>query len=408
MEEDETPKPLQPIMRTANSYLSTIRSQARATASGRKPRGRPANILRWLGDRALPESDLLPLGRELNLQRALLRFSNPVRQYLRGIPRRYRAFRQIRREEMRWYQPERAGNHVNGLEVDLMLLASLRLTSSMMQDNQRRSLTDNPGLAVLDRTSGIQRNQILVDEATDFSPVQLACMAALANPEANSFFACGDFNQRITSWGASNVNQLEWVYPDIELKEIAIAYRQTRQLLDFARAVAEATGEQPVLAKLPEDVDNEGVAPVLATGISEEAEIVQWLAGRIVEIETTVSPRPLPTIAILVNGEHQVRPIADALDKKLEAHNLRAVACTDGRIIGQANEIRVFDVQHIKGLEFEAVFFLGIDVLASNHPLFARFLYVGATRAATYLGITCEEALPKEIASLEHLFIENW
>jgi hypothetical protein len=35
-----------------------------------------------------------------------------------------------------------------------------------------------------------------------FSPVQLACMAQLCDPAANSFVACGDFNQRITSWGS--------------------------------------------------------------------------------------------------------------------------------------------------------------------------------------------------------------
>ena len=29
------------------------------------------------------------------------------------------------------------------------------------------------------------------------------------------------------------------------------------------------------------------------------------------------------------------------------------------------NDVRVFDIQHIKGLEFEAVFFVGVDRLAA-------------------------------------------
>jgi len=61
-----------------------------------------------------------------------------------------------------------------------------------------------------------------------------------------------------------------------------------------------------------------------------------------------------------------------------------------GQTVGQDNDVRVFDVQHIKGLEFEAVFFVDVDELAERLPtLFDRYLYVGATRAATYLGLTC-------------------
>jgi hypothetical protein len=47
----------------------------------------------------------------------------------------------------------------------------------------------------------------------------------------------------------------------------------------------------------------------------------------------------------------------------------------------------------MKGLEFEAVFFVGINRLAARIPdLFHRFLFVGVTRAATYLGVTSEAA----------------
>ncbi|WP_323799937.1 ATP-binding domain-containing protein [Parasphingorhabdus sp.] len=408
VDEEDSPRTQQPLMRIANIYLSTLRSQARAAANGRKPRGRPAAILAWLGDRDLPEKDIDPVGRELLLQRALLRFSNPVRQYLRGIPRRYRAFRQFRRDEQRWYQSAKAGPHVQGLEVDLMLLVGLRLTKSMTQDSRARNPGDDPGLVALERSAGVLRNQILVDEATDFSPVQLACMAALAHPAAESFFACGDFNQRITSWGANSVSQLQWVFPDIQVEKIAIAYRQTRQLLEFAREIAEASGEEPVLAELPDHVDNEGVPPALATGLHDQSALVCWLAQRILEIEAAVQPNPLPTIAVLVNSKALGKPVADALDRELESRNLKAINCTDGRTISDVNEIGVFDVNDIKGLEFEAVFFLAIDRLADEQELYSRFLYVGATRAATYLGITCETDLPTSLSSLENRFIENW
>ena len=77
--------------------------------------------------------------------------------------------------------------------------------------------------------------------------------------------------------------------------------------------------------------------------------------------------------------------------------------------MGQESNVRVFDIQHIKGLEFEAVFFVGIDQLASLHPaLFDKYLYVGTTRAATYLGVTCGGALPPAIESLRAHFGQDW
>ena len=71
--------------------------------------------------------------------------------------------------------------------------------------------------------------------------------------------------------------------------------------------------------------------------------------------------------------------------------------------------IQVFDIQHIKGLEFEAVFFVGVAELAVAKPeLFERYLYVGATRAATYLGVVCNQALPTGLEALKPSFVEHW
>jgi len=69
----------------------------------------------------------------------------------------------------------------------------------------------------------------------------------------------------------------------------------------------------------------------------------------------------------------------------------------------------VFAIQHIKGLEFEAVFFVGVDKLAAIHPeLFDKYLYVGITRAATYLGMTCAGKLPSTLEPLRRMFASRW
>ena len=111
---------------------------------------------------------------------------------------------------------------------------------------------------------------------------------------------------------------------------------------------------------------------------------------------------------MLVNSKESGNSVAEALDRELEARNLRAIDCTDGRTISEANEVGIFDVNDIKGLEFETVFFLAIDRLAEQQELYARFLYVGTTRAATYLGITCEGDLPDALVPLEGKFVEGW
>ncbi len=150
------------------------------------------------------------------------------------------------------------------------------------------------------------------------------------------------------------------------------------------------------------------VRPVLATRLASIDDKANWLAARIAEIETLTTD--LPSIAVLVNSEEEVSALVKPLDRALEPHNIRAVPCPNGQVMGQDNEVRIFDVQHVKGLESEAVFFLGVDELAARLPeLFDKYIYVGATRAATYLGLTCAgEALPDRIASLTALCAPDW
>ena len=77
--------------------------------------------------------------------------------------------------------------------------------------------------------------------------------------------------------------------------------------------------------------------------------------------------------------------------------------------VGQETDVRVFAVEFIKGLEFESVFFVGVDRLMQTYPdLYDKYLYVGATRAATYLGFTCEESLPVSRSALRSLFVGRW
>jgi hypothetical protein len=392
------------------AYKRTTRAQARAAVSRRNISRQSKNgqILEWLSSRSLSEADCLTIGHKLQVQSALRRFTNPLREYVDRIPSHYRRFRRERQADGAWYWSEGfTASELNPLEVDVILLGILQAAGTLIRDRRVLSSIEEPRFEILNTVRALYRTQIVVDEATDFSPLQLACMAALCDPAVRSFVACGDFNQRITEWGSRSLEDLKWVSPDLEVHRINITYRHSRQLNELARRLASLSGLEVPEAELPPHVNSEGVGPVLAKGVQGRS-VIDWLSARIIEIERFT--RKLPSIAILVNNEDEVRPVAEALDAALSNQNIRVVACSFGRFVGQENDVRVFDVQHIKGLEFEAVFFVGVDELAVRYPnLFDKFLDVGATRAATYLGITCSGSnLPQLIAPLEGALGSAW
>lgn len=393
-----------------NAYMQAVRAQARAAASKRtvSKASRNGKIIEWLGDRGLTEADRAEVGASLLVQASARRFVNPVKRYLDGIPKRYRAFRRERQPVNTWYRHEGfEARDIHPLELDIVLLTILRAAGDLIsRPNVQRNI-DSPAWSSLQPIKGHYCNQILVDEATDFSPIQLACMAALAHPRLRSFFACGDFNQRLTTWGARSVEDLKWIFADFDIKEITVSYRQSKQLNDLARAMIRAVGGTEQNASLPSHMDSMGVAPALLEHATNAETIVGWLTDRICEIERFVGQ--LPSTAIFVNSEDDVAPVAEALNTALAEHNIQVIACREGQAVGQESNVRVFDIQHIKGLEFEAVFFVSIDQLATLHPaLFDKYLYVGTTRAATYLGVTCKGSLPSAIESLRPHFCQDW
>jgi len=326
-----------------NAYMQAVRAQARAAASKRtvSKASRNGKIIEWLGDRGLTEADRAEVGASLLVQASARRFVNPVKRYLDDIPKRYRAFRREHQPANPWYRHEGfEARDIHPLELDIVLLAILRAAGDLIsRPNVQRNI-DSPAWSSLQPILGHYCNQILVDEATDFSPIQLACMAALAHPRLRSFFACGDFNQRLTTWGARSVEDLKWIFGDFDIKEITVSYRQSKQLNDLDRAMIRAVGGTEQNASLPSHMDSMGVAPALLEHATNAETIVGWLADRIREIERFVGQ--LPSTAIFVNTEDDVAPVAEALNTALTEHNIQVIACREGQAVGQESNVRVW------------------------------------------------------------------
>ena len=146
-----------------------------------------------------------------------------------------------------------------------------------------------------------------------------------------------------------------------------------------------------------------GVVGAEARG-DAEAE-ADWIADRVAEIDT-VSDK-LPSIAILAPSSDYAKALAETLSQRLP--NISVAAHTEAGNIGRDEELRVFPIQHVKGLEFEAAFFVGVDQLERDHPSnFERYLYVGATRAATFLAFTASDRLPTQFAEIRDVMRSNW
>lgn len=211
-DEEEVPVAKGALTEAFAAYTRAVRAQARASVQKRSIGRRTPNgrILEWLGDRGLDEAQRQSIGQSVLVLAALRGFANPLRLYIEGMPRRYRKFRRERLAEQRWYAATPFGpNDLSPLEVDALILAMLSAGRTLLSDARIAALADEPRFSILATIRDLFRVQIVVDEATDFSPLQLACMAQLSDPATNGFVACGDFNQRITAWGSRSAEDLK-------------------------------------------------------------------------------------------------------------------------------------------------------------------------------------------------------
>ena len=158
-------------------------------------------LLAWLGQERLPpEEDILELGKLLIEQGRLRKFERLERLFLRSIAMKYKRFRTERAKKERWYLATPAkSSDIHWQELDLVVLATLQISNELLTTYRERWGADLPVGGPLAAIRYLQRAQILADEATDFSRVQLASMYELGHPSIRSFFLCGDINQRLTS-----------------------------------------------------------------------------------------------------------------------------------------------------------------------------------------------------------------
>lgn len=244
-----------------------------------------------------------------------------------------------------------------------------------------------------------QYDGILIDEAHDFEPEWLALAAKMVNPSTKAFMIAYDDMQAIYKGRARPV----WSQLGIEAKGrtrvLKINYRNTAQILAFARHFAAeiigapglaADEEDPVL--LPEDGGRQGVEPEVRRCVSFEAEahcIAEWLLGR------KKAGYEWPQMAIL----YPQHSIGDQIARVLAKHQvpIDIVRENRNRVSAKRAAVRLLSMHTAKGLEFPCVAVGGLGAVGQHgEPIedSIKLTYVAITRATHEVLMTYSHVSP--------------
>lgn len=246
-----------------------------------------------------------------------------------------------------------------------------------------------------------------VDEATDFSLIDLLTIESFGHPSISSLTLSGDVMQRMSKNGIRTWSELIAIIPNSEIKNLEVSYRQSPTLLALAQKIYEISlGKE---AEYSSYMENDEAEPKPLMLVSEnEGEKLNWIADRIIEIYKAYGDS-IPSIAIFLPEENMLESFASKLDKvdTLADVGIYVKACRNGEILGDDDTVRVFSIDKIKGLEFEAVFFHNLDAILYQNlsdDLLLQYLYVGLSRATFYLGLTLSKDLTGKLAFLNTSF----
>ena len=255
-----------------------------------------------------------------------------------------------------------------------------------------------------------RKTVIAIDEVTDLHPIDVAAIYSFKDSYLSSVTLCGDLAQRLTSVGLRRWEDLSGVIGRMQVNELQMSYRQGPKVLEIAEDIyRKATERDHEFVSYFRSSDEE--PDPLFKLVSSKSNEVEWLVKRILEIYRAHGNK-IPSIAIFVPDESDVNETSERINdfQELVELDIKCVPCNQGQALGDANSLRVFSIDYIKGLEFEAVFFLNIDKVLSTRGrrIGLRLIYVGLSRAAFYLGITSFEPLDSLRLSEGFKEVSNW
>ena len=378
-----------------SSFLSRVFSSKEKTE---KVKTEYSKLVDFFGQELFEIKELSDIKHKTLSIKKLSQIMGSAENYFDQMTSNYREFR--KQKFKTWYSTTEIDElSLDRNEMDALLLIFLKAANELFLKVE----VDDPGWKFLLKYRGLLKNQVLVDEASDFSALQLAAMYQFSHPEIRSFCASGDFDQGLTLTGVRDFAELKAAVPNISEHRLSVLYRQSVKLSEFIYQFGKENLKLSGNFDPPNFGQHNGYLPAMFEANGDLSAQADWIADRITEIDS-MSPE-LPSIAILVPDKSMVKELETELATRIE--NIPVVGHEEPGSLGRDQEIRIFPVQYVKGLEFEAAIFTGIDLLKSSQAeLFLRYFYVGATRAATFLGITANATLPQEFKKYD--YVHSW
>ncbi|MFX4303146.1 HelD family protein [Alicyclobacillus tolerans] len=229
---------------------------------------------------------------------------------------------------------------------------------------------------------------VVIDEAQDFSPVQLAILRFYC--QTDSFTILGDLAQSIYSYsGVQNWEELSGLFSEESVQnfQLQVSYRSTQEIVEFAKSAIAAYPHLP----LPVPVYRSGEAVNLLHYTDQTAQQKELLKC----IDSWQSEGRMHSIAVLCPNEELAQHYADLL----QSTGYKATQVTwDQREF--SGGLSVMPAYLAKGLEFDAV--LLTDVSQHFYPgneSYAKLLYVASTRALHRLAVLYSEREPSPLLS---------
>ncbi|MEZ4223659.1 MAG: 3'-5' exonuclease [Polyangiaceae bacterium] len=223
---------------------------------------------------------------------------------------------------------------------------------------------------------------VLVDEAQDLSPVELAVVFGTVS-QAESVTLAGDVAQRLLM--DNGFSDWETVLGELGKSHVAVeplklSYRSTQEVLDVAHAVLGqlAPEERPKATR--------SGAPVELFTFGHTGDAVGFLADA---LRSLMAQEPQASVAVIARFPEQADLFFSGLQKG-EVPYLRRIAEQDFPF---RPGVDVTDVRQVKGLEFDYVIIVeASDQSYPDDDEARHLLHIAATRAAHQLWFVCSGA----------------
>ena len=270
-----------------------------------------------------------------------------------------------------------------GMEESLL---SLLLKNGRKVKKSEFSYEDIAPLIYLDaKINGkkLEYDHLVIDEAQDYSPFQLAIM----KDYAKSMTILGDMAQGIFSfYGLDSWDEVgSYVFNDTEIQQLNLqtSYRSTKQIMDLAnRVLINSSYDFPLV--IP--VNRQGDEPKL-----KQIESSRDLYDNIFETIKQCIEKSHNKIAIITNSRETAVDLYDGLTSR-GLHSIDLITEGNQEL---SSKVVIIPAFLVKGLEFDAVIIEDVsEKTFRDETLHAKLLYMAITRAHHELHMFYRENYP--------------